>query len=278
MARTQQKRRQTRKGSKRITDDDRAAQIAGFSAAQIAKFAAAREKVTNEERQAEIDGVRKQLGILPRKPPSVDEGPYEADTTKETDMTRQTAAPTPKDTIDIGGGNNNDNDEEDKEDDNTLYPWTSRKQGCENRTEEPLFYDDSDDDHKNYSESNDDENNKKKRPRRTPKSTIRTPKKTHWSGNPLPDAQEAATFIVAVGVNPNVAKFIVSDGLDEITEIQQLTRETISLYAKNSRKNLSGSDIVSTRFILDLDKAAFKMTHIKNCTSRVINPADIGPL
>ena len=61
-----------------MTDYDRAAQIAGF--------AAAREKMTNEERLAEIDGVHKQLGILPRKPPDVDEGPYEAYTTKETDM------------------------------------------------------------------------------------------------------------------------------------------------------------------------------------------------
>ena len=68
---------------------------------------------------------------------------------------------------------------------------------------------------------------------------------------------------------------MVADGLDEITNIQKLTRETISLYAKNSRKNLSGSDIVSTRFILDLKKAAFKMTHIKNCIARTINPSDI---
>ena len=68
---------------------------------------------------------------------------------------------------------------------------------------------------------------------------------------------------------------MVSDVLDEITKIQQLTRETISLYAKNSRKNLSRSDIVSTWFILDLKKATFKMTHIKNHISRVINPADI---
>ena len=77
-------------------------------------------------------------------------------------------------------------------------------------------------------------------------------------------------------MNPNVAKFMVSDGFDEITEIQQLTRETISLYAKNSRKNMPRSDIVSTRFILDLKKAAFKMTHIKNRIFRVIKPADIN--
>ena len=91
----------------------------------------------------------------------------------------------------------------------------------------------------------------------------------------MPAAQEAETVLVEIGANPNVAKFMVVDGLDEIAKIQQLTRETISLYAKNSRKNLWGSDIVSTRFILDLEKAAFKMTHIKNHISRVINPADI---
>ena len=68
---------------------------------------------------------------------------------------------------------------------------------------------------------------------------------------------------------------MVANGLDEIAEIQQLTRETISLYANNSRKNLSGYDIVSTRFILDLEKAAFKMIHIKNRISRAINPDNI---
>ena len=75
----------------------------------------------------------------------MDEGPYEADTTEETDMTEQAAAPTPEDTID--SGNNNDNDGEDEEDDNTLHPWTARKQGCENHTEESLFSEDGDDDH-----------------------------------------------------------------------------------------------------------------------------------
>ena len=88
-------------------------------------------------------------------------------------------------------------------------------------------------------------------------------------------AQEAATGLVAIGATRNVAKFMVANELDEIADIQQLTRETISLYAKNSRKNLSGSDILSTRFILDLEKAAFKMTQIKNRISRVINPSDI---
>ena len=81
-------------------------------------------------------------------------------------------------------------------------------------------------------------------------------------------------MLVAIGANPNVSKFMVSDGLEEITEIQKLTRETISLYAKNSRKNLPRSDIVSTRFILDLEKAALKMTHIKNRISCAINPVN----
>ena len=101
------------------------------------------------------------------------------------------------------------------------------------------------------------------------------PRKLTWSGNGLPDAQETATVLVAIGATRNVAKFMVADGLDEIAEIQQFTRETISLYVKNSRKNLSASDIVSTRFILDLEKVAFKMTHIKNRISRVMDPADI---
>ena len=256
-----------------MTDDERQA--------KIAEFADARENITDEVRQAEIAGVHKELGILPRRPPDVDEGPYEADKTKETDTTEQAAASTPEDTISIDSGDNNEIDDKDEEDDNTLHPRTERKQGCENRTEKPLFYKDSDDDHDendhddHYSESSDDKSKKKKRPRRTPKSTIRNPKKTHWSGNPLPVAQEVATVLVAIGATRNVAKFMVADGLDEISEIQKLTRETILLYAKNSRKNLSGSDIVCTRFILDLEKAALKMTHIKNRISRVINPAYI---
>ena len=148
-------------------------------------------------------------------------------------MTEQAAAPTPKNTIKIYSGDDNSIDDEDKEDNNTLHPCTVRKHRCENRTEEPLFSEDSDDDHdendhnENYSESSDAENKKNKRPRRTPKSNIRTPKKTHWPGNPLPAAKESATVQVAFGANPNVAKFMVANGSDEISEIQQLTREMI---------------------------------------------------
>ena len=39
---------------------------------------------------------------------------------------------------------------------------------------------------------------------------------------------------------------------------------------------MSRYDIVSTWFILDLKKAAFKMTHIKHHISRAINPAAIN--
>ena len=109
-----------------------------------------------------------------------------------------------------------------------MHPQTARKKGCEERGEESLFSEDSDDDHNDhYSESSDYESKKKKKSRRTPKSTIRTPKKTHWSGNGLPAVQEAATVLVAIGANRNVAKFMVADGLDEISEIQKLTREMI---------------------------------------------------
>ena len=106
MERLQATRRQTRKGSKKLTDDDRATQIAGFQDSEVAKFQAARAKMTNEEKADEIDGIRKQLGILPKnkkkpdmKPPVVAEGPYEVDTTEEADMIKQAAAPAPEDTI-----------------------------------------------------------------------------------------------------------------------------------------------------------------------------------
>ena len=76
----------------------------------------------------------------------MDEVPYEADTTKETDTTEQAAASTPKDPINIASDDDNDNDDEDQDDinadtkddgevkdDNILHPRTVRKQGCEER-------------------------------------------------------------------------------------------------------------------------------------------------
>ena len=68
MARTQQKRRQMRKGSKRMTDD---------------------------ERKANILAVCNKLGLSPDE----DEGPYEDYTTEEADTTKQAAASTTKDAI-----------------------------------------------------------------------------------------------------------------------------------------------------------------------------------
>ena len=67
MARSQATQRQTRKGSKKLTDDDRATQIAGFQNSEVAKFQAARAKMTDEDKEEEIAGIRKQLGFLPRK-------------------------------------------------------------------------------------------------------------------------------------------------------------------------------------------------------------------
>ena len=151
--------------------------------------------MTDDERKAAIVEVCNKLGL----PPDEDEGPYEADTTEETDTTKQGAASTPKDVIDIDIDDDNYNDDKDEddinadtnydgdaEDNNTLHPRTARKQVCEEREEESLFSEDSDGDHDEHdSESSDDKskNNKKSR---------RTPKKTHWSGNGLPAAQEAA--------------------------------------------------------------------------------------
>ena len=109
--RSQTTQRQTRKGSKKLTDDDRETQIAGFQdpevAKEVAKFQAARAKMTYEEKAEEIDGARKQLGILPMKKKKP-KGPYEVDTTEEADMTKQADAPAPEDTIEIGDDNDND--------------------------------------------------------------------------------------------------------------------------------------------------------------------------
>ena len=65
--------------------------------------------MTDDERQAEIADVRNKLGL----PPDVDEGPYEADTTEETDTTKQAAAPIPNDAINIDSDDNNYNNDED---------------------------------------------------------------------------------------------------------------------------------------------------------------------
>ena len=79
IARMQQTRRQTRKGSKRMTDD---------------------------KRKANILKVNIKLGWSPDQT----EGIYEADTNKEGDTTKQASAPTPKDAIYIDIKDDKDND------------------------------------------------------------------------------------------------------------------------------------------------------------------------
>ena len=131
--------------------------------------------MNDDKRQAKIADIRNKLGLPPRvDPPRVDEGPYEADTTEETDTTDQAADSTPRDLINIDSDNDNENDDEDQydinadtkddgevEDDNTLHPRTVRKQGCEEHEEESLFSENSDDDHgDHYSESSNGESKK----------------------------------------------------------------------------------------------------------------------
>ena len=118
-------------------------------------------------------------------------------------------------------------------------------------------------------------NKKNKSKRKTPTSTIRNPRKSHCSGRTSPAEREAADVLVEIGAEPNVAKFMVMDGLDRITKIQELTRETIALYARNIRKKTLRSDIVRTRFILDLEQAAIKMTHITHRVSYAIITTNI---
>ena len=157
MARKQATRRQTRKGLKKLTDAKRASQVmfqypetmteaeraskAMFKDQEtiksIAKFQAARAKMTEVEKADEIDDVRKQLGRLPRKR-GKPEIPYEVDTTEGADTTEQEAAPAQGDPIKIG--DDNDNSEwlhgQDEDDNNILLPWSTRLQGCENDPEE----------------------------------------------------------------------------------------------------------------------------------------------
>ena len=68
---------------------------------------------------------------------------------------------------------------------------------------------------------------------------------------------------------------MATDGLDCIEEIQELTQNTIELYANNIKRHLHRSNFMSTWFILDLKRAAFKMTHLKHRVSRTIIIADI---
>ena len=218
--------------------------------------------------------------------PSLAEGLDEDDTTEEADMTKKAAASIPKGANDFDSNKDKDHagkDEDDikseatdcgdEKDENTLHPPKAWKKGNEESDDESLFSKNKGSNHDGHdSESSNDESEKK--------NSRKTSKKPHWSGKIFigqwTTVQEVAIVLVVIGATRNIASFMVGDGLDEISDIQKLTRETISLYTNTCRKKLSMSDIVSTRFILDLQKAAFKMTHIKNRVSRVIEPADIN--
>ena len=216
MARTQSTRRKTRKGSKKLTDDKRVSQVmfkdpATLTEAERASQAffndpetikvieecqAARAKMNKEEKEAEVDGIRQQLGMLPKavsmtaKKRGKPESPYEADTTEEADMTNQVATPAPGDPIEIGDDNDNDNDGwshdqhgQDKDEDNISLTQPPRLQGCENDPDnKELFSDKSNDDNddndpdEEYSQPSNGADKKKRSKRKTPTSTILTPR------------------------------------------------------------------------------------------------------
>ena len=76
-----------------------------------------------------------------------------------------------------------------------------------------------------------------------------------------PEEGEAADVLVAIGAKQNVARFMVMDGLDCVTEIQE--------------RHMHRSNFMSTRFILDLGRSALKMTHITHHVSRAIITVEI---
>ena len=113
---------------------------------------------------------------------------------------------------------------QDEVDDNISLPRPARMQGCENDPdEESLLSDESNDDNGDnnpnvdYSQPSNGADKKKKSKRKTPTSTIWNPRMSHFSGRKSPAEREAADVLVAIGAEPNVAKFMVMDGLDLIT-------------------------------------------------------------
>ena len=186
MARTQSTRRITRKVSKQLTDDERASEVmfkdpatlteaerqsqAFFNNTEriqgIQDSQAARANITKEEIEAQVDSLRQNMGLLPKdvvmamkkkgKPKGPYKSIYEADTTKETAVTKQAAAPAPGDPIEIDDDNDNNGRSRDQ-------------QECEKNPDDQLFsaesYDDNDnnDPDDEYSQSTDDEKKKKKK-------------------------------------------------------------------------------------------------------------------
>ena len=61
-----------------------------------------------------------------------------------------------------------------------------------------------------------------------------------------PEEGEAADVLVAIGAEHNIAKFMVMDRLDCVTEIQELSKLIIVLYEQNSKRNLHRSNFMTS--------------------------------
>ena len=92
--------------------------------------------MTEEEKEEEVDSILQSMGMLPKavmmamkkrgKPKGPYKSIYEADTTEETALTKQAAAPDPGDPIKIGDDNDNDGRSQDQ-------------QECANNPDDQLF-------------------------------------------------------------------------------------------------------------------------------------------
>ena len=85
----------------------------------------AHTKMTEEEKEAEVDSLRQKMGMLPKavsmamKKRGKPKSPYEADRNEETDLTKQEAATVPGDPIEIGDDSDNNG-------------WSQDHQECKN--------------------------------------------------------------------------------------------------------------------------------------------------
>ena len=193
----------------------------------------------------------------------------------------QTAEPS---TMDKSAGANDDEDDDDAEK-NTKKPLKGKRakrdaerKGRKTKAAKKAPLSDSDDeslfntDHDDDDDDNDPDNDKdgdgsedessdedeSVEPQAPMNPAIKAKMIPHWSGfghrGQTNSRQEAAVVLKAIGATQTVATFWVNDGVDTISEIQQLTKETIGLFAKTCRKNLRAGHTVSTRFILDLKR------------------------
>ena len=227
--------------------------------------------MTEEERAIVLEETRLSLGMLPieivRQMKADDKKSAERD--KQRANTKGSAASKPLE-IDNDDDENENYSNNDKREYN-LFSDDSNANPDKGGYRDPDDNDPGDDSdpEKDYSQSTDDEQTKKKKSsrRKTPTSAIRIPRNAHWACLKTPKEGEAADVMVAISAEPTISKFMAEDGLDCIDEIQELTENTIALYAKNIKRHLPHSNFIITRFVLDLKRAAFKMTHIKNRVS-----------